>query len=195
VPFADENPFSARRLRPGAIGFRFPAGESLATLLERLCAYGWRGQIIGPHGSGKSTLLAALAAELSRAGRRTAGVELHDRQRRLPRSLDLARLAPGTLVMIDGYEQLARWNRWRLKRTCRRRGLGLLVTAHRDVGLPTLLATATSVALAEDIVRELLGDQGFSLDTEQIAAPWDRHGGNVREVLFDLYDLYEQRRR
>jgi hypothetical protein len=54
------NPFATRFTRPGAIEFIFPAGESLATLVARLRACDWRGQITGPHGSGKAPLRAAL---------------------------------------------------------------------------------------------------------------------------------------
>ncbi len=192
VHSAAENPFSASRVRPGAIDFRFPPGDCLTSVIERLRESGWRGQIVGPHGSGKSTLLAALVGELSRNGPSAVCVELHDRQRRLPEEFDLTRLAAGTLVIVDGYEQLSLWSRLRLKAACRRRRLGLLATAHRDVGLPTLISTTTSMAIAQEVVRELLADRNCSIATEQIAARFARHQGNLREVLFDLYDLYEQ---
>mgnify|MGYP005840923067 FL=1 len=189
---AAENPFSASRVRPGAIGFRFPPGDCLASVIERLRQSGWRGQIVGPHGSGKSTLLAALVGEFAHNGPPVACVELHDRQRRLPEEFDLTRLSAGTLVVVDGYEQLSLWSRLRLKAACRRHRLGLLATAHRDVGLPTLISTTTSVTLAQEVVRELLADRDCSIEIEQIAARFARHQGNLREVLFDLYDLYEQ---
>ncbi len=64
---AQSNPFSTRFVRPGALAYRFPPGESAATLVERLAASGWRGQIVGPHGSGKSTLVAALGETLPRS--------------------------------------------------------------------------------------------------------------------------------
>lgn len=189
-----ENPFSASQVRPGAIGFRFPPGDCLASVIERLRQSGWRGQIVGPHGSGKSTLLAALVGEFAHNGPPVACVELHDCQRRLPEEFDLTGLAAGTLVVVDGYEQLSLWSRLRLKSACRRRRLGLLATAHRDVGLPTLISTTTSVALAQEVVRELLADRNCSIEIEQIATRFAKHQGNLREVLFDLYDLYEQRR-
>lgn len=194
VHSAAENPFSASRVRPGAIGFRFPPGDCLASLIERLRESGWWGQIVGPHGSGKSTLLATLVGELASTGPIVACVELHDRQRRLPKEFGLTRLAAGTLVVVDGYEQLSLWNRFRLKSACRRRRLGLLATAHRDVGLPTLISTATSIALAQQVVRALLADRDCSIEAEQIAVRFAKHEGNLREMLFDLYDLYEQRR-
>ena len=30
---------------------------------------------------------------------------------------------------------------------------------------------------------------------EDVAGRFSRHGGDLRELLFELYDLYEQRRR
>ncbi len=132
-----QNPFSASRVRPGAAPFLFPAGEDSAALVEQLELGGWRGEIVGPHGSGKSTLLAALSAELAARGRQTFSIALHDGERRLPvERRQLAALASGTLVIVDGYEQLSWWSRWRLGRMCASRGWGLLVTAHRPVGLP-----------------------------------------------------------
>ncbi len=142
------NPFSTRFVRPGEVEYRFPPGDSAEHLVERLAAAGWRGQIIGPHGSGKSALVASLHEALARAGRPAWTIALRDRQRRLPRDWEIqAAQATAGLIVVDGYEQLGRWARAMLKRRCRKRGWGLLVTAHSDVGLPTLLLTAPSVEL------------------------------------------------
>jgi hypothetical protein len=191
-----ENPFSARRLRPGALPFLFPPDQSAAQLLNRLRANDWRGQIVGPHGSGKSALLAALTSALQAAGRRVHMVELHNGQRRLPR--DFYRTCgcdPATVVVVDGYEQLGWLSRFWLKRFCRRHKLGFLVTAHNPVGLPDLFRSATTLALAEQIVAQLLGDRPKHVTVPEVAERFSRHGGDLREMLFDLYDLYEQRRR
>ena len=201
-----ENPFCTRRVRPGAIPFLFPPGEDAEMLVERLQRNGWRGEIIGAHGSGKSALLATLIPAIQRAGRHAALVELHDGQRRLPRDcpnfrvgengavpLDAAFSAPLVLV-VDGYEQLSRWRRFLLKRRCRRRGWGLLATAHNSVGLPELCRTAATPAVAEQIVGRLLIGQASPFAPSELAECLARRGGNLRETLFDLYDLYEQRR-
>ena len=60
---------------------------------------------------------------------------------------------------MDGYEQLAFWNRLRLKRFCRRRGLGLVVTAHAAAGLPPLVPTAVDAEGAWGVVAQL--QQGY----------------------------------
>ncbi len=186
------NPFSTRHTRPGAIAYRFPPGESAERAVERLRAGDWRGQIIGPHGSGKSTLLAAVLPALEKAGQRPLLIELHDGQRRLPadfrRTIDAAGAG---IVVVDGYEQLAPWNRYRLRRLCRRRKLGLLVTTHRPAGLPDLFCTEVVPALAWNLVEQLLGGLPPLLTPEQLRERLLLHHGNLREVFFDLYDVYE----
>jgi len=96
--------------------------------------------------------------------------------------------------MVDGYEQLSRWSRWRLKRLCRRRGCGLLVTAHASVGLPQLYRTTPTRHLAETIVGRLMAGRTPPFSVAEVTECFVRHGGNLREVLFDLYDLYERQR-
>ena len=94
--------------------------------------------------------------------------------------------------MIDGYEQLGWWSRWRLRRWCRRRGLGLLVTAHQDMGLPDLHRTTVTADLAAAVVAGLLRDeQRRRLGEVDLGAELQRQAGNLREVLRALYDRYE----
>lgn len=188
------NPFEARRLRPGAVPYVWPQKRTPAELLTRLEENGWRGQIVGPHGSGKSALVAALAEHIERAGRKIVRIELHDGQRRLP--IDL-RSAPGceagAVVIVDGYEQLSRWNRFRLRRHCRRNRLGLVVTSHVSMGFPDLARTAAGLDQAVQLVERLASGSAFRPTRREIAALLERHEGDLREVLFDLYDLYERR--
>lgn len=194
-PESAENPFSTRRVRPGAIGYCFPQGRSALTLVERLENNGWQGQIVGPHGSGKSALAATLIRAIEETGRKTLLIALHDQQRRLPPGLgQLPDLGAGTVVFVDGYEQLAWWRRLALVRLCRRRSLGLVVTSHRSMGLPDLFRTTTGLALARRIAAELLRETDSPIGPEEVDEPFHLHQGNIREVLFDLYDLYEQQR-
>ena len=119
------------RVRPGAMPFLYPPGQCAASIVARLRDSGWRGQIVAPHGCGKSSLLCSLIPAIELAGVRTALVALRDGQRRLPGGLHgLDRLSPPAVLIVDGYEQLRRWNRFWLKRFCRRRRIGLLATAH-----------------------------------------------------------------
>jgi hypothetical protein len=189
------NPFSTRYIRPGAIEFRFPPGDDAKALVQRLRARDWRGEIIGPHGSGKSSLLAALVPALRDAGKSVLLVELHDGQRRLP--VDLKRHPDATgdgVVIVDGYEQLSWLSRLGVKRVCRRRGMGLLVTSHKPAGLPELYRTAPTLELARSIVESLVAGRSASITSAELAERYALHQGNLREMLFDLYDLYESRR-
>ncbi|HEY4310406.1 MAG TPA: hypothetical protein VGN12_13220 [Pirellulales bacterium] len=189
------NPFASRYIRPGALPYHFQQGEDAATLIARLQALGWWGQITGPHGTGKSTLVAALLPKIERACRRPLLITLHDGERSLvAHRRRLARCDAVTLLVIDGYEQLSPWNRFWLRRACRQRKCGLLVTAHKPVGLPTLTKTAVDAALARNVLYELhpaaTAEHEAVLSRSLLA-----HSSNLREALFDLYDLEELRRR
>ncbi|MBN1909357.1 MAG: hypothetical protein JW818_06440 [Pirellulales bacterium] len=190
------NPFSTRCVRPGAMTYVFSDGIGVRTLLDRLDENGWQGQIVGPHGSGKSTLLATLVPAIEQSGRRVVTFTLHDRQHRLPDKL--ASVVPAdepAVLMVDGYEQLSLGSRRRTRRFCARRGVGLIVTAHTSVGLPELFRTTTDLSLARRLVASLLPPDGPSLSPDEIDAAFARRQGNLRETLFDLYDVYERRRR
>jgi energy-coupling factor transporter ATP-binding protein EcfA2 len=187
------NPFATRFTRPGALNYVFADGESAAALVSRLAELGWRAQILGPHGSGKSTLIAQLAEPLEHAGRRPAVFALHDGQRWLPRGWEqTVGQAESRLVVIDGYEQLGYLSRCWVAWRCRRRGWGLLVTAHQDVGFPTLIRTASSMPIAQAVVEQLLGGQRSGVDAQTVAECYSASGGNVREMLFALYDRHQK---
>jgi|LSQX01.2.fsa_nt_gb hypothetical protein len=191
-----ENPFSTRRVRPGTIAYAYAAPAGWRAALARFEAAGRRGQIVGPHGAGKSALLADLIRHWKRAGERVLLCELHDGQRRLPRRFGPdARRARPTLVAVDGYEQLGFAARRGLRRFCRRGGVGLVVTAHKSIGLPDLARCAPSLETVERLARGLLGGDARWATRELLAACFARHGGNVREVLFELYDRYEDQPR
>lgn len=186
------NPFATRHTHPGAIPFFFPAGTTLKGLVRRLAQSNGRGEIVGGHGSGKSTLLAHLLEALEEVGQRPLRFTLRDGQRRLPSQWkDAADKA--TSLAIDGYEQLSFLSRWRLKRHCRRNGLGLLVTAHTTTGLPTLYRTSCDVDVARRIVSHLLRrEHPASFSAEEIPRLLQAHHGNLREMLFSLYDHFEE---
>jgi hypothetical protein len=192
---SDVNPFATRFIRPGAGEFLLPEAITLETLVVQMAAADWRGQIIGPHGSGKSSLLAALRPALEAAGRELEWFALRLGQRSLPANARMAAdWSATTQIVIDGYEQLGWPARWWIQRAARRQKAGLLVTAHTDVGLPTLWNTLASEPLAQRIVAELLaGDELIA--PEDVSRCYQSHGGNVREMLLGLYDLYESRSR
>lgn len=183
------NPFASQNIRPGVVPYLFAANESAAAFVERLQASDWWGQIIGPHGSGKSTLLVSLLPEVERAGRQPRLVTLHQGQHRVPP----VELDATTLLIVDGYEQLSWWSRQWTKFKCRRARSGLLVTAHADVGLPMLLRTAPTVELAQQVASHLLASDQGKITRDDIAAAFAATEGNIRETLFKLYDMHQER--
>ena len=190
------NPFAVRHVRPGAAPYLFPDGLDAAAAVRRFAALGWCAAVVGPHGSGKSTLLASLLPALLAGGRPPWTIALHDGRRTLPAGAwrALRVLAPDTVVVIDGYEQLGWLARMWVRGLCRRRGHGLLVTAHGPVGLPVLLRTGVTPGVARRLIERLR--RGAPAPTEaELSARLRRRQGNFREVLFDLYDEYEQARR
>ncbi len=199
------NPFATRWVRPGAIDFELPPGITLDELLARFARQGRRGAIVGPHGSGKSTLLATLGARLAAEGHLLAMISLREGNRSLPRPAkrEIQRLVSSgpkgpserrAIVMVDGHEQLGHWARWRLNRLCRRSGLGLLLTSHCPTSTPELVATSPSAELVVALAARLLGAEWSEPYRARAEASYVARRGNVREVLFDLYDLYESRR-
>jgi energy-coupling factor transporter ATP-binding protein EcfA2 len=204
------NPFATCWTRPGALPYCFSAGQSAEQLVAKLAAQHWRGAIVGPHGSGKSTLLESLKPVLVAAGQRIDSISLHDGQCRLPddfRREFAAKSNRGSdantatsqeakwLIIIDGYEQLAWLERLQLLRVSRRNGAGLLVTSHTPVHIPTLIRLAPDLRLVERLVAALCARVSTAITPADVAASHACHGSNVREILFDLYDRHEQRRR
>jgi energy-coupling factor transporter ATP-binding protein EcfA2 len=194
------NPFATRYTRPGAIDFLFPSGDSAEGLVARLSTGNWWGAILGPHGAGKSTLLRTLEPALERAGRQPVLFTLNEKQRTLEISSSTSGdWSASTQVLVDGYEQLSWWGRWRLKTLCRRRSAGLLVTAHQSVDLPEIYRVAPAAADAQRVVTHLLSSVGREgeiaelIHAGDVTKAFDRQQGNIREALFELYDLYRHR--
>jgi hypothetical protein len=189
------NPFSTRFVRAGALPFRFPPGITVIDLIGRMRRQGWWGQIIGPHGSGKSTLLRTLEPELLAAGRTIQWYQWHAGCKR--RCMTRARNADEdhrSLVVIDGYEQLSWFERFRWQRYCRRQRWGLLVTAHQDCRLPHLLSTETTIPLAQQLVRQLVPcNDRWAIQDDVVADAFHACNGNLRETWFRLYDVCENR--
>jgi len=190
------NPFSTRYIRPGALTYRFPPGQSADRLLAVLRDHAGWGEIVGPHGSGKTTLVETLIRGWRATGGSVITYRLHDRQRHLP-PLATKRVWPAgsaRLVVVDGYEQLGLASRWQLKRRLRRTGTGLLVTSHRPTGLPHLCHTGTDLATVLALVTTLTTGTVCPVRPAHVIASFARHQGNVREILFDLYHVHERTR-
>ncbi|MDA7979003.1 MAG: ATP/GTP-binding protein [Pirellulales bacterium] len=203
------NPFRSRRVAPGAIDYIFSEDSrqqecegALPELMAKLSKNKWLGAIVGPHGSGKSTLVAAFRNHLEAAGKQICVIELHNGQRKLPWS-DLRTFVKasdieecdGRVLFIDGYEQLSVWQQARLRRYSKRTDLGFVVTAHTPPAkIPTLIYTETPSDVVKAVLRQLLTNEPELL-TRCVALSAElikRYSGNLREVLFALYDAYEE---
>ena len=93
--------------------------------------------------------------------------------------------------MLDGAEQMGRLDWLQFHRRTQTAG-GLIITSHRPGRLPTLLGCATTPALLTEIVTELLGDPR-SAAALQLDELYQRHAGNLRHALRELYDVYAER--
>lgn len=186
------NPFASRQVRPGAIPFQFSPDQSAQHVIERLRSVHWRGAIVGPHGSGKSTLLETLAPLWQDHGLTEVRVTLHsDGQMtgklRMPRKDEI--------LVVDGLEQLSwparRWFLWRCAATEGR----LLATCHAEIGLPVVFATAPTADLAAQLAEMLQQDGEPLVTADDARMLCGRNAADLRETLFQLYHLYESRRK
>jgi len=190
------NPFTARRIAPGTLPYFFPHDdETLDALVDRFIITFLRGEIVGPHGCGKSTLLHSLATRLRERGFQPVVITLAAGQRRMP-AWTWPDAADGRAVlMVDGYEQLGFWERWRVNRAVKANGAGLIATKHRHGRLPLLYECLPDRQLAHRIVDSLMeGYPDGGITAEDVDCQYDTSDGDLREMLFSLYDVYEHRR-
>jgi len=178
---AAENPFRVERLH--AVVYWDPSldWETLCAAAERP---GVRGALVGPHGNGKTTLLLELGQRLAARGIATRYVRVgaHDHaERRL-------RADPNVVFLVDGTEALSVWARWKLRAQLRR-ARGLVLTLHRPGRIPTLHRCASSTSTLEHLLQQLVPEDLEAL-RPRISAIYSRHHGDVRAMLFALYDEY-----
>lgn len=183
-----DNPFASHRV--DALPYRGPA-ISWHDLEHRIDALGGRAAIVGPKGSGKTTLLEAFAHHLQQPA---VVVHLPGSDPRPHRTAIRQLPDPVTsdhTILIDSAEQLGPLA-WRHLLTRTRRARRLVATFHRPGRLPTLIECTTDPDLLRKLVRELAPDESATLDPT-IEGLFNRHRGNIRSCLRDLYDVYAGR--
>lgn len=183
-----DNPFASHRIE--ALAYRGPvvSGEDLDA---RIDALGGRAAVVGPKGSGKTTLLEELGGQLPGpvVMVRIPSGDPHPYRtaiRQLPQPVTSSHT-----ILVDSAEQLGplAWNAFlgRVRNADR-----LVATLHRPGRLPTFIECSTSAALLRDLVGELapLDAPGLEPNLDEI---FDRHSGNIRMCLMELYDVYAGR--
>jgi hypothetical protein len=178
---ARSNPFRSERI--DTLRYRL-RDTTWSDLLARFHDHGRRGVLVGPHGSGKTTLCTDITEDLRRHGWHIHSVMLHDDVPPDRRALDALPSHADTIVVIDGLDRLGPWTWWRLRRRLRLAG-GILATSHRPGRLPTLHRHATDPSLLAHLVEELA--PGL-VPIARIHDLFDRHRGNLRDCLRELYD-------
>lgn len=190
---ARDNPFAVERVQ--AIRYR-PHNTTFDQILTRLHELNYRAAIVGPEGSGKTTLLEDLQPLFRDKGIQTVLVFVNDTSpfdsltcRRL-----LSELTRKQIVLIDGADLIRRSDWSLLKRRTITHAHGLVITSHQPGLLPTLVECSTSAALLRELVAELR-PPGPPILAESLARLYERHQGNLRACLRELYDLYAGRQR
>ncbi|MFN3148993.1 hypothetical protein [Bremerella sp.] len=182
------NPFSTRFTRPGTIPFIFPGEYSLESIVAAFDQPAAQAAIVGPHGSGKSSLLETLSQKWLEVGLVEQRVRLTASRKHNP--LRLGSLDATSLLVIDGFEQLSFWKQQWVRWRCQRKRTRLLVTAHRDCGLPIVLRTQPSWTLALKLSSMLLSCDVTPYETE-LRSLWEEEPGDIRVYFFRLYHWCE----
>lgn len=206
------NPFATCQTRPGQLRFVFRSGECCETLWARFQKAGRRGQIIGPHGTGKSTLVLEFTRFLGERGIATHVFRGRPgSQHELMAAWRQGSIRPGDVVAIDGYDQLPISARLLRRFLLAYRCVGLVVTTHREATLPVLYRTQVDLGTARMVLRQVWtaarsrtqagarpdtanaseGEIALPCSDDQLNRLLDRHRGNLREALFELYDRYQ----
>jgi energy-coupling factor transporter ATP-binding protein EcfA2 len=191
------NPFSTRYTRPGVVPPLDADGAALDVdgLIVAFDRSGRVAAIVGPHGSGKSTLLVHVASALARQGRQAVVVRVRS-WRDVPRLLRVSwTWSRHGVLCVDSWESLGLAGGV-LRRLAHMTRRGLLVTSHERAGFPELIRTGTSERLLRVIVEGLPDSAawfGESVLPGDVTDAFVRSGGDLRDALGSLYDLFERR--
>lgn len=187
------NPYCAHGFAPGRVPWGAQSGVVLDDVVTQLTRRVGAWQILGPHGSGKTTLLAHLARVALARG---CSVERWRGTRRLDTPVHAGgRALSASLVLLDEAEQIPWLRRAGLRLWCTLRRRTLVMTTHSDLGVDVLCTLAVTAPVLDHVLAALWSAQGVVPTRVDSALLLRRHGGNVREILFELYDEHERARR
>ncbi len=184
---AKDNPFSVDRV--SRVRFRFSSGD-LEEFLQILEKMGNRGALVGGRGFGKTTLLEDLVEPLVERNFKVLFLQVTSENAVISMKTwkNLAIVGSKDFILLDGAEQL-NYFEWYLFRFLTRSAGGIVITSHVPGLLPTLKFCRTSPELLENIVADLIGPISPEMKSAIPVIFW-RRGGNIREALMDLYDIF-----
>jgi len=104
----------------------------------------------------------------------------------------LAGLSERDVVLFDGADLMGRLGWLRFRRRARK-AAGLVITSHRPGMLPTLIDCSTTPELLDGIIVDLLGKDYDGARERLPRRLLEKHEGNVRNALRELYDTYAER--
>ena len=185
---AAENPFRSSAI--AEVRYRIEEAELVGLAARAASAPFRQCCLLGPEGSGKTTLLEDLEPYLQAVGFEPHWLSLQEDAGRKERRRALARMKhylETDICLLDGGEVLSWWQ-WRsVLGLSRRQGFRLIVTLHRERGLPVLRKHETSWELARELVARLAGDRHSPALEETARRACEETGGNVREVFRACY--------
>lgn len=184
---ARDNPFRVERVMSAR--YRF-LDTNWAACLEHLADLSYRAAITGPHGSGKTTLLEDIGSHLRESGTPVKSLFLNEDRPvdRVQVARLLGSLCADDVVLVDGADLLGRFAWLHFKRACGK-ARGLIIAAHREGMLPTLIRCRTTPELLSGIVADLLGRRDEQVEA-CLPGLFREHRGNLRDVIRALYDEY-----
>ena len=186
------NPFRADRLDLLPYFFEGETYNEKAweSLLARLEFFDFRAAIVGPKGRGKSTLMNHFAPRLQERGWNVHRLKLCSAQRNFESEIwsRLETFQKQDFVLLDGAEQLSFW-RWKCFLRLTRRTGGLLISSHRAGLLPTLWECRSSSQLLQSLLFQLAPESQNEMQAQML---FEKHRGNLRDALRELYDIHSR---
>ena len=184
---AHKNPFRMSCIE--AIPYQFLQAD-MHTLMQRFQAHHYRGVLVGPHGSGKTTLREQIERALRQAGMVVHPIVISgdDRVSWTYVQDHLHQVNPQAVISIDGIDRFNPLLWWRFQRAMRHQR-GILATSHVVGRLPLLHLHATTPELLMFAVRSLT-DEHDHFTKDHCRTLFERHHGNIRDCLRELYDTW-----
>ncbi len=179
-----------------------PHGSGKSTLLEHLIPR-IGGVLYRTAGDGTITINATADGDPKLTigvpnAEHTEKVVWHQLRKSCPGSMrirwDLVQGQADRVLVLDGYEQLSIFARFRLLAAHQRHRFGILITSHRATWFPTICNLTMTPELATEIIQKILAQSEVNFappNSTIVATMLVRHRGNMRELLMDLYDQFE----